>query len=257
MKFMKDGKVFDNIQNLRLYWCKHIRDCHRCNLCDTSYGEYKCREFAAENPYDAAKIMFAEVIEDKIEDDKAQNHGQMRRYKIWNKIDDIITPNGTTYTAEQWKNEYPWIQDKNAQMIICNDKINGRCAMDYNTTVDYYKNAGAEITDDMSVDEVLQAIEYFEDYGNNNVIIHRQICDELNGLYKNKNSDYGNSFTELYKEFGLISVVIRLTDKLNRLKQLSGGKEQKVNNESIKDTLMDLANYAIMAVMECNKDGKS
>lgn len=43
---------------------------------------------------------------------------------------------------------------------------------------------------------------------------------------------------------------IRLGDKFSRFKTLSRGCEQKVNDESIRDTLIDLANYAIMTVLE-------
>ena len=43
---------------------------------------------------------------------------------------------------------------------------------------------------------------------------------------------------------------IRLGDKFNRFKTLSRGGDQKVNDESIRDTLIDLANYAIMTVVE-------
>ncbi len=44
---------------------------------------------------------------------------------------------------------------------------------------------------------------------------------------------------------------IRLDDKLNRFKTLSrAGAEQQVSDESIKDTLLDLANYAVMTVLE-------
>ena len=52
---------------------------------------------------------------------------------------------------------------------------------------------------------------------------------------------------------------IRLGDKFNRFKTLSRNEEQKVNDESIRDTLIDLANYAIMTVLEmevANHDGK-
>ena len=53
----------------------------------------------------------------------------------------------------------------------------------------------------------------------------------------------------IYKEFGLISYVIRLNDKMKRLKSLTKpGVEQEVKSESIEDTLMDLAAYAIMAI---------
>ena len=64
-----------------------------------------------------------------------------------------------------------------------------------------------------------------------------------------KNKDYGNAADASYREFGLISYVIRLNDKMKRLKSLTKpGAEQKVKSESIEDTLMDLAAYAIMAI---------
>lgn len=75
------------------------------------------------------------------------------------------------------------------------------------------------------------------------------ICQEMIELHRRKNKDYGNAAHESYKEFGLISYVIRLNDKMKRLKSLTKpGVEQEVKNESIEDTLMDLAAYAIMAI---------
>lgn len=78
---------------------------------------------------------------------------------------------------------------------------------------------------------------------------HIQICHELNRIYQLKNKDYGNSFSKQFEEYGLVSSAIRIEDKLNRLKNLINN-EQQVNDESIEDTLLDLANYAIMTVME-------
>lgn len=75
------------------------------------------------------------------------------------------------------------------------------------------------------------------------------ICKDLMALHARKNKDYGNAAHESYKEFGLISYVIRLNDKMKRLKSLTKpGVEQEVKGESIEDTLMDLAAYAIMAI---------
>lgn len=75
------------------------------------------------------------------------------------------------------------------------------------------------------------------------------ICRDLMSLHARKNKDYGNAAHESYKEFGLISYVIRLNDKMKRLKSLTKpGAEQEVKDESIEDTLMDLAAYAIMAI---------
>lgn len=88
---------------------------------------------------------------------------------------------------------------------------------------------------------------------------HAHICEEINKLYERKNHDYGDSFHQTFTEEGMAMARIRLGDKLSRFKTLSRGGEQKVNDESIQDTLIDLANYAIMTVLEmevANNDGK-
>ena len=79
---------------------------------------------------------------------------------------------------------------------------------------------------------------------------HKALCDELNALYIRKNHDYGDSFHLSYEEEGLAMARIRLTDKLNRFKALSRGTEQMVEGEAMRDTLIDLANYAIMTILE-------
>jgi len=85
----------------------------------------------------------------------------------------------------------------------------------------------------------------------NKVERHMDICKALNKIYEQKNHDYGDSFHDTFVEEGMAMARIRLSDKLNRFKKLSRvGGEQKVNDESIRDTLLDLANYAIMTVME-------
>lgn len=78
---------------------------------------------------------------------------------------------------------------------------------------------------------------------------HREICEEIHDLYEEKNHDYGDSFAKGFREYGLIMPVIRLEDKFNRFKQLVD-REGLVKNESVEDTLIDLANYAIMTVLE-------
>lgn len=79
---------------------------------------------------------------------------------------------------------------------------------------------------------------------------HARICEEINKFYERKNHDYGDSFHQTFTEEGMAMARIRLGDKLSRFKTLSRGGVQKVNDESIRDTLIDLANYAIMTVLE-------
>lgn len=84
---------------------------------------------------------------------------------------------------------------------------------------------------------------------------HKIICEEINDLYSRKNHDYGDSFHQTFVEEGMAMARIRLGDKFNRFKTLSRGGDQKVNDESIRDTLIDLANYAIMTVVEMEVAG--
>ena len=85
---------------------------------------------------------------------------------------------------------------------------------------------------------------------NSKVQMHLNICNEINRLYARKNHDYGDSFHQTFVEEGMAMARIRLGDKSNRFKTLPRGGDQKVNDESIRDTLIDLANYAIMTVLE-------
>ena len=79
---------------------------------------------------------------------------------------------------------------------------------------------------------------------------HKMLCEELNRTYEAKNHDYGDSFHESYVEDGLLMAKIRIGDKYSRFKSLLENADQKVKDESIRDTLMDMANYCIMTVME-------
>lgn len=84
----------------------------------------------------------------------------------------------------------------------------------------------------------------------NKVEHHAKLCKELNDLYARKNADYGDSFGKSFEEEGLAMARIRLGDKFNRFKTLSRSVERKVLDKSIRDTLIDLANYALMTVLE-------
>ena len=78
---------------------------------------------------------------------------------------------------------------------------------------------------------------------------HAKVCQELTETYEKKNADYGNSFENSLDKHGLIAGIIRMDDKMSRLISLNSKNERQVMDESMRDTLMDLANYAIMSVM--------
>lgn len=78
-------------------------------------------------------------------------------------------------------------------------------------------------------------------------------CKTMADIYEQKNKKYGNSFTKTYKEYGNTVLCLRLEDKLARVKQLLLHNIEGSADESVTDTLIDMANYAIMAVMELEK----
>lgn len=73
------------------------------------------------------------------------------------------------------------------------------------------------------------------------------LLDQIKDTHEKKNHDYGNSFAKSMDEFGMPAAAIRLSDKLNRFKSLIKSEAQ-VKDESIEDTLLDMAAYAIMTV---------
>lgn len=84
----------------------------------------------------------------------------------------------------------------------------------------------------------------------NKIDIHESICRSLHDLYVRKNADYGDSFSKVRMDIPN-AILVRLSDKLNRLKSLMNSKnERQVNDESIDDTLMDLANYCLLELTE-------
>ena len=80
----------------------------------------------------------------------------------------------------------------------------------------------------------------------------KDVLNEMNVLYEKKNADYGDSFSKTFDEFGLTSSAVRLNDKMERFKKLIK-QEAQVKDESIKDTLLDLANYAVLTIVEMSK----
>lgn len=83
----------------------------------------------------------------------------------------------------------------------------------------------------------------------------RDITDGMYDTFKAKNHDYGNSFSELFAECGMTYAYGHMADKLKRVKSLMSD-EAKEKGESMKDSLLDLANYAILTVMELDKTKK-
>jgi hypothetical protein len=73
----------------------------------------------------------------------------------------------------------------------------------------------------------------------------KQIQSDALELFKKKNADYGDAFAK----FGIIGVLMRIEDKIQRALSISKSGVTLVDDEGLRDTLLDLHNYAAMALM--------
>jgi hypothetical protein len=87
----------------------------------------------------------------------------MSRYKIWDKTESILTPIGEEITAENWLNLYKWAKVPNVKAIVGGGPINGSVMMEFEATKEHYTRLGCKFTEGMTDEEVLAAIELFED----------------------------------------------------------------------------------------------
>lgn len=80
----------------------------------------------------------------------------------------------------------------------------------------------------------------------------KNIVKQMAETYEKKNNNYGDSFGDTYAKLGAISGLVRLYDKLNRATSLVNGSEN--HYESLEDTFIDMACYAIMNVIELRNE---
>ena len=118
--------------------------------------------------------------------------------------------------------------------------------------------AGTLIKAGISSEELSQSSEEInttekDNYNEKLVQEHQELTEQLNWLYKVKNAKYGDSFGKKVRKRGLMSALDRMEDKWNRLENLIENNEDGSDtDESLEDTLIDLANYCLMTIMEIN-----
>jgi predicted SpoU family rRNA methylase len=74
----------------------------------------------------------------------------------------------------------------------------------------------------------------------------KEISNEIAELLEKKNRDYGNSFDKTIAEYGITAYLLRIEDKISRLKSITKNKEVLVTDESMEDTIRDIAGYSIL-----------
>jgi hypothetical protein len=73
----------------------------------------------------------------------------------------------------------------------------------------------------------------------------KEIQSQALELFAKKNADYGDAFAK----YGVIGVLMRIEDKIQRSMSITKNGVNLISDEGIKDTLLDLHNYAAMALM--------
>ena len=88
-----------------------------------------------------------------------------------------------------------------------------------------------------------------------NLKMHADLCTQMHELCVAKNKRYGDSFSKTVQHYGLISALTRMSDKWNRIETLILGNADESADESLVDSLTDLANYCIMTICEIQDSG--
>lgn len=77
----------------------------------------------------------------------------------------------------------------------------------------------------------------------NQIEEHKKLVEFLHDVYVRKNHDYGDSFSRSFGKYGVTAALVRMEDKWNRLENLAGGAKQRVPDEGLRDTCLDLATF--------------
>ena len=153
---------------------------------------------------------------------KQRMHKQEVLNKIWNKLRDAI--NSATSPEDLW----PIMLELRAAIDMGKDLENEQFSETYKRLFGSGKERPIQFSD---------------------------ILKEMQELYLKKNHDYGNSFSETIQEFGFTPAIARINDKLKRVKQMVGREPMQVK-ESMRDNLIDIANYCILTIIELDNQNK-
>lgn len=134
-------------------------------------------------------------------------------------------------------------------------KLNERKRMEEMADINYDRNTNIFWVQDTPFETYREALIYLQKLRNEyydqqdgftkDEVLFKDITEQMLHTYIKKNRDYGGAFERGMERDGIISALTRMYDKLDRLHSLKD-KDPEVVEETVEDTLMDLANYAIM-----------
>ncbi len=77
---------------------------------------------------------------------------------------------------------------------------------------------------------------------------YQDTLNDMTETFYLKNERYGDSFTQTMDDYGMVTAMIRITDKFNRMKTLYQNRDLDADDEPIMDTMLDMANYLVMTI---------
>lgn len=177
-------------------------------------------------------IMFfvtgTDTLMDYHKNNKYDNHNSLVRYVYGQ-------PPKWVLTLEDLFFERMKYSDKRYAAVILDTEDN---------TIEFLSNS----LDDL-VNKIVDILEDHDEDKDPSESRFEEIALSLSDLYSKKNPVYGNSFERSLKKYGKISGLTRISDKFNRLEKIITNPDIETNDESLEDTLLDLASYCIMMKM--------
>ena len=168
--------------------------------------------------------------------------GNQKIYKVFDFEKGLYDPKGSVFLSVNQFNKLTNLLFK-AQALV-----RGRYTFDdmQNTTVLDNSHTAKQVS--MAMTEVQKAYKKTGYKENNYDNPFKEYTDKLAETLLEKNTAYGDSFSQSVDDYGLKVIGIRLSDKYNRIKHLVNAGSLKENDESIEDTLLDTAGYAILGL---------
>ena len=83
----------------------------------------------------------------------------------------------------------------------------------------------------------------------------KDILHKMGDIFAIKNEKYGNSFEVSVDKYGMIAALTRISDKFNRVENLIINNDKGTDDESLLDTLLDMANYCVMTAVYLKNGG--
>lgn len=175
--------------------------------------------------------------------EKDIREGRITRAKARELISGFGLPVGKCKTADQWRLDKAIRQDQISE-VLDEERFN------YLRTKPHALMTKEEwelVHDTITFEDVAEL------EGSEIELAYDSVVEELSEIFLKKNADYGNSFEKSLDKRGLVPAIMRMEEKMERMDNLWETNKSLVDDESILDSAMDLANYAIMTAMWLKK----